>query len=153
MPVLTAAGGRSSRRHSIVERSRSVLPYSTMLTPTEFWAVSAVGTVHAWHLRSWMVSRSACRPAPPPLSDPAMLHTMGLLSAAAGATMAASATKRLAMARGQIQGSAARAGCGAAGSRKAGGGAEERRSESPEGRGGYRGKGGVGYFSEYFTSF
>ena len=48
------------------------------VTPMEFWEVRDVMAEHPWQWKEWMVWRSACIPAPPPESDPAMVYTIGL---------------------------------------------------------------------------
>ncbi len=46
-------------------------------TPRVFWAVTAVRAVVPNTPKAWKVLRSAWIPAPPPLSDPAMVRAMG----------------------------------------------------------------------------
>ena len=57
----------------------SLLTMSTALTVCVFCAVSAVMTEHPNVPNAEKVFRSACIPAPPPESDPAMVRQMGNL--------------------------------------------------------------------------
>ena len=50
---------------------------STSVTATEFCAVTVVIVLQPKHCKSFIVAKSACMPAPPPLSEPAIVQTMG----------------------------------------------------------------------------
>ncbi len=77
MPVLMAAGGSSSRTVRIWAWTRlGVAPWMAV-TSLGFWAVIQVMAQVPWTPRAAKVLRSAWIPAPPPLSDPAMVRTAG----------------------------------------------------------------------------
>src|SRR5207244_292139 len=71
IPDFTAAGGRSSASASSWRVTSATGTGSQLLTPTVFWAVTAVTTLVPNTPNWWNVFRSAWIPAPPPESDPA----------------------------------------------------------------------------------
>ena len=77
MPILTQATGIPVITASIWECTMVGETGSMPYTPAGFWAVMAVMTVVAKPPKADMVFISACMPAPPLLSDPAMLNTTG----------------------------------------------------------------------------
>src|SRR5512146_176148 len=77
IPVLSAAGGRSSARASSWARTIPGSSASTRRTSTVFWAVMAVIADVPYAPNWWNVQRSAWIPAPPPESDPAMVSAIG----------------------------------------------------------------------------
>ncbi len=76
-PVLMAAGGMSSASAASCASSKSASTGATRATPTELCAVMAATTGHRCTPKAAAARASADRPAPPPLSLPAMLQTMG----------------------------------------------------------------------------
>lgn len=95
IPSLTARGARSSLSVAIVVRSILDDGYSTFRTSWLFWAVSAVITEQPCAPSAWKACRSACMPAPPPESDPAMVHTMGPAASVVGSTRSSNLRRRL----------------------------------------------------------
>ena len=75
MPILTASGRMSENTASTCPRTKEAGMSKTSFTPSVFWAVKAVMTVWANEPSASMVLMSACIPAPPELSEPAMLTT------------------------------------------------------------------------------
>ncbi len=80
MPIFTASGRISSNTASIWSRTISGDISWTDRTPIVFCAVMAVITEVANSLCAWMVLISACMPAPPLESEPAMVSTVRMLS-------------------------------------------------------------------------
>ena len=76
MPVLSAAGGRSSASAASCAATMSSETVSTALTPRVFCAVRATMTEVPNTPNWWKVLRSAWMPAPPPESDPAIVSTI-----------------------------------------------------------------------------
>ena len=90
IPVLTAAGARSSTTASTWATTKAGSRTTTPVTARVFCAVTAVTALVPKTPWAAKVLRSACRPAPPPESEPAMLSaTTGVTAAAAPAGRAA----------------------------------------------------------------
>lgn len=75
IPTLIAFGMPSSRTASICCRTKRGSSALTAVTPVVLWAVSTAGTASAYRPWVTIVLMSACMPAPPLGSDPAMLST------------------------------------------------------------------------------
>ena len=76
-PVLMAAGGMSSASAASCASSNAGDTASMCRTATEFCAVTAATALQPWTPKASKARRSACKPAPPPLSEPATVQTMG----------------------------------------------------------------------------
>src|SRR2546425_9159955 len=76
IPDFTAAGGRSSASASSWRVTSATGTGSQLLTPTVFWAVTAVTTLVPNTPNWWNVFRSAWTPAPPPESEPAIVRAI-----------------------------------------------------------------------------
>ena len=76
MPVLSAAGGRSSASAVSCAAIIASGTVSTARTPRVFCAVSATMTDVPNTPNCWNVLRSAWMPAPPPESEPAMVRAI-----------------------------------------------------------------------------
>ena len=79
-PILIAAGGRSSP--SALSCALTVEAGTTWLSVSAvvFWAVTQVTTLAPCRPKSWKVRTSAWIPAPPPLSDPAIVQATWVMS-------------------------------------------------------------------------
>src|SRR5436190_17341218 len=77
MPVLIAAGGSSEKMAWSCCRTRRAVAACTPKTPAGFCAVRHVTTLGPCTARAANVFRSAWMPAPPPLSEPAMVRATG----------------------------------------------------------------------------
>ena len=79
MPVFTALGGSPANTASIC--SRTILGVAAWMprTPFGFCAVRQVMAVVPWTPRAEKTFKSAWMPAPPPLSEPAMVSATGRL--------------------------------------------------------------------------
>jgi hypothetical protein len=76
MPVLSAAGGRSSAMAVSWALTMASGTASTARTPRVFWAVRATMTDVPKTPNCWNVLRSAWMPAPPPESEPAIVSAI-----------------------------------------------------------------------------
>ncbi len=76
MPVLSAAGGRSSASAVSWAATIASRTASTARTPRVFWAVRATMTDVPKTPNCWKVLRSAWMPAPPPESEPAIVRAI-----------------------------------------------------------------------------
>ena len=77
IPILTASGCKSSITASICPQTISAGTTCTARTPTVFCTVTAVMADAAYPPKADMVLMSACIPAPPEQSEPAMERTTG----------------------------------------------------------------------------
>ena len=75
MPVLAACTPMSVATRLDLPRDDVRWDFVKSLTPSEFWTVTVVTATSGCTPSSANVRRSACRPAPPPESDPAMEST------------------------------------------------------------------------------
>src|SRR5262249_14862163 len=100
IPILTASASKSERTASHCSTTNSGGRFKTPVTPTEFWAVTAVITDMPNTRKAENVLRSAWMPAPPPESDPAMVSALGtpmsdeVYAAVRGATTAGAPGRR-----------------------------------------------------------
>ena len=78
MPVLTASAPMSVTIASICDRISEVGSSRTSVTPPVFCAVIAVMAEVPYTPMAAKVFRSACIPAPPPESDPAIVIARGV---------------------------------------------------------------------------
>src|SRR5271165_1159703 len=76
MPVFTASGGRSTRTASIWSTTKEGSMATTPRTAEVCCAVTAVTAQQPCTPWAAKVRRSACRPAPPPESEPAMVRAI-----------------------------------------------------------------------------
>jgi hypothetical protein len=76
MPSLAASTPMSVATASIWAATDSAGMTSTRVTPSVFWAVSAVIALVPWTQWNANVRRSAWMPAPPPLSEPAIVSAV-----------------------------------------------------------------------------
>jgi hypothetical protein len=76
MPVFKASGRESERSVSISALKKAGSTGYIPLTPEVFWAVSAEGTEYPCRPKLLNTRRSACSPAPPPGSEPAMVSAV-----------------------------------------------------------------------------
>ncbi len=79
IPDFTALGGSSAKTASICRRTIFGVAGWMPKTPLGFCAVRQVMAVVPWTPRAEKTFRSAWMPAPPPLSDPAMVSARGRL--------------------------------------------------------------------------
>ena len=91
MPVLTASAPRSSSTASIFARSTAGGVTCTDATPALFCTVMAVTAVIANAPSAVAALMSACSPAPPPASEPALDSRRGTLRGGTGAGSSAAA--------------------------------------------------------------
>ena len=77
MPVLVPSTAKSSRTVSTCWRTNAGSRAITARTSAVFWAVTAVRAQVPWTRCAANVFRSACAPAPPPESEPAMVSAVG----------------------------------------------------------------------------
>ena len=78
IPNLTTLTLRSDKTASICAATTSAGTSCTAVTPLVFWAVTAVMTLALYARAAEIALMSACTPAPPPLSEPAMVRTIGV---------------------------------------------------------------------------
>mmetsp|Transcript_83005 Transcript_83005/g.240152 ORF Transcript_83005/g.240152 Transcript_83005/m.240152 type:complete len:405 (-) Transcript_83005:212-1426(-) len=83
MPVFTTSAPRSSKTERICCWTKSIGMGKTPCTPCEFCAVRALMAVMPKAPSAEHAFRSAWMPAPPPLSDPATMSTLGGMMRAA----------------------------------------------------------------------
>ncbi len=84
MPVLTLRTAKSSSTVSTCWRTKPGSSATTPRTSAVFCAVTAVTAHVPWTRSAAKVLRSACTPAPPPESDPAMVSAVGGVTSGTG---------------------------------------------------------------------
>jgi|TARA_B110000444_G_C18665804_1_gene512887 hypothetical protein len=78
MPIFIASGFMSLQVNNICLDISLGLMLTIDLTPVVFWDVTAVIAVIAYEPRDVTVFMSACMPAPPEESDPAIINILDL---------------------------------------------------------------------------